>query len=395
MRRLLRGVLAVFAALWVVLIGPMALATAATVAITSPTDGSTGPDSIPDVTGTATPGQTIHVTANGIEIGTAVADASGAWSVAVADPVPWGTETRFEAVIFDDANVELARATAVYTRWGEPPAVTFTSPVEGTTTPPQVLIEGTLSGDIVSVALSEAGAPVGTIDSDLGSWWASRGVYLGSSGPHTLTVTVTDSHGRTATASVTVMVDATPPPAPIVVDPPFGSVITDRHQHFRGTGVPGSTVQLVFTNSRNPITDAVVVGADGTWAATAGSHDWEVLEGQLLTADVTAVQTDGFGNEGWADGQYTIDFRVPTATTTTSETTTTTETATSSSTTTSVTPSTVATGSVLPATGNPSPFPVAVLTATAGIAIGVGGVLVALARPRQRQRQRLAGRYRR
>jgi hypothetical protein len=81
-----------------------------------------------------------------------------------------------------------------------------------------------------------------------------------------------------------------------VVDPPFGSVITDRHQHFRGTGVPGSTVQLVFTNSRNPITDAVVVGADGTWAATAGSHDWEVLEGQLLTADVTAVQTDGFGN---------------------------------------------------------------------------------------------------
>ena len=262
----------------------------ATVAITSPEDGSTSDWTELVISGTESSNidPTVQIYVDGIYTTGATAT-DGQWSAPVT--VDWGTheicarKTNWQGdSIADDCIVHTVELLDT--------SLSITSPGDGSIQQTFVAVEGTCVGDL-DVELAVDGEQDQRRQCLEGRW--STNLFL-ADGPHTLTARMS-AGGTTVTDSVAVTVDSVPPATPVVVSPPPGSTLTSTPVTLTGTTSPGARVTVHDTTS-NAYRSASA-DSSGSWTltldrdffATAG-----VLTGRRSSVAVGLTATDAAGN---------------------------------------------------------------------------------------------------
>ncbi len=273
--------------------------------------GQTTDDTLPTLSGSGEPGDTVRLYDDGIEIASAQVNDDGIWSLTPDAPLGSGshplTVTATDAAGNSSAPSPVFNVVIDLTAPAAPVIASVTDDSTGTSQP---LTSGQLTRD-AQPALSgtaEAGATVRIFDNgteigavqadDSGNWRFTPDTALGE-GSHDLTVSATDSAGNTgpASAAFTVVVDLTAPQAatPVVTDDtgPITGVLADGQRTddtrpaLSGSGEPGN--QIVLFDNGIEMGNATV-GTDGQWRFTP---DAPLAEGEH---SFTVRETDSVGN---------------------------------------------------------------------------------------------------
>uniref|UniRef100_UPI002116FC67 Ig-like domain-containing protein n=1 Tax=Sphingomonas sp. dw_22 TaxID=2721175 RepID=UPI002116FC67 len=236
-----------------------------------------------EISGTAEPGSTVSISADGAPLGQVTADANGDWTFAPPSPLADGTVVSAVA-----SNSE-----------GEPgPAASVTVDAVAPATP---VIDPSNGAELSGIAepgstvtLTDGnGAPIGTTTADgSGNWTFTPSPALADG--TVVDATATDAAGN-ASGPATVTVDVMAPATP-VIEPSNGSELS-------GTAEPGSTVALT-DGSGAPIGTATADGS-GNWTFTPSPA---LADGTV----VTATATDAAGNAS-APATVTVDAVPPAA----------------------------------------------------------------------------------
>ncbi|QVV61185.1 BapA/Bap/LapF family large adhesin [Leclercia sp. Colony189] len=269
-------------------------------------------DTLPVLTGTSEANARVQVFEGDILLGTATADASGNWSIALTTPLTNATHN-FTALATDAAgNVSDPSNTFSLTVDTQPPAVPVLVSVVDDVGAVTTLTSGQLTNDARPTlsGTAEAGATVsiydgtlllGSVVADANSAWSFTPTTPLADGLHTLTVTATDAVGNVSlpTAGFTVNVDATAPAAPVItsvvddvgsIQGPVinGNPTNDTRPTLDGTAEAGAIVRIYDGTT---LVGEVTANAQGQWtlaqtttALTNGVHNF------------TATATDAAGN---------------------------------------------------------------------------------------------------
>jgi small neutral amino acid transporter SnatA (MarC family) len=270
--------------------------------ITQPVDGSTITDSTPDIVGTGEPDATVTVSIDGAEIGEAVVDEDGNWTVPVTTPLPDGPHTA-SAVQADEAGNESAADDVEFTLDDTvaPDAPVITAPAEGSTTNTTPDIVGTGEpGATVTVSIDGTEIGETTVDAE-GNWTVPVTTPL-AEGPHTASATQTDLAGNESAADdVDFVVDAE---AVLITAPADGSIIPEPTPNIVGTGEPGATVVVSIDGAE---LGEATVDENGNWAVPVTTP---LTDGPHIAR---AVQTDPDGNESTNEIEFAVDTVAPDA----------------------------------------------------------------------------------
>ncbi|NCE89724.1 Ig-like domain-containing protein [Pseudomonas sp. L13] len=291
-------------------------------------------DTTPTLSGTGEAGSTIHIYDNGVEIGTALADADGKWSFT---PDPALTEGPHEfTVTAEDAAGNISTPSLPF-----PIIVDITGPGKPGTgtggiddildnvgtdqgsigdgdstddTTPTLIGSGGEPGDIVTII--DNGTAIGTaVVGEDGKWEFTPDPEL-TEGSHELVVVITDPAGNESEPSdpQTIIVDITPPGKPGVgtggIEDVLDNVGTEQGSIDDGEttddttptligsgGEPGDIVTIIDNGTE---IGTAVVGEDGKWEFTP---DPELSEG---SHELVVVITDPAGNESEPSDPHTI-----------------------------------------------------------------------------------------
>ncbi|PJD74454.1 adhesin [Enterobacter kobei] len=269
-------------------------------------------DATPTLSGTAEANATVTIRADGVVIGTTVADGLGAWSFTPSTPLGEGPHT-LTAVATDAAGNtsgvsnswgliidSVAPATPVITQVVDdaPEGLGALSP-NGSTNDTTPTLNGTAEpGSTVTIRLDGADLVTVPVGSN-GTWTYTPTAPLGE-GPHTFTVVATDAAGNTSLPSTgfNIIVDTTPPVAATIAS------VTDDVGGVQGPLSSGDTTddtQPLLQGTAPP--DAVVTIYDGTTllgtAILDGSGGWSFTPVTPLTDgphSLTVHTTDAAGN---------------------------------------------------------------------------------------------------
>lgn len=269
-------------------------------------------DATPTLSGTAEANATVTIRADGVVIGTTVADGLGAWSFTPSTPLGEGPHT-LTAVATDAAGNtsgvsnswgliidSVAPATPVITQVVDdaPEGLGALSP-NGSTNDTTPTLNGTAEpGSTVTIRLDGADLVTVPVGSN-GTWTYTLTAPLGE-GPHSFTVVATDAAGNTSLPSTgfNVIVDTTPPVAATIAS------VTDDVGGVQGPLSSGDTTddtQPLLQGTAPP--DAVVTVYDGTTllgtATLDGSGGWSFTPVTPLTDgphSLTVHTTDTAGN---------------------------------------------------------------------------------------------------
>ena len=267
---------------------------APTVASFSPDSGKTG-DGITNanhitLTGTAVAGSTVEVFDGATQIGTATANASGAWTFAtgtLADGSHAFTSKAMDAA----GNVSAASAAlnvTVDTVAPAAPTVASFSPDsgkagDGITNANHITLAGTaVAGSTVEVF--DGATQIGTATANAsGAWTFATGTL--ADGSHAFTTKAMDAAGNlsAASAALNVTVDTVAPGAPVLVS---DNSAANNSVNVTGTAEAGSKVSLYEGTT---LLGTGVANSSGNWtintgSLSAGAHDF------------TATATDAAGN---------------------------------------------------------------------------------------------------
>ncbi|WP_418936793.1 BapA/Bap/LapF family large adhesin [Leclercia adecarboxylata] len=265
------------------------------------TNGQRTDDTLPVLTGTSEANARVQVFEGTTLLGTATADASGNWSIALTTPLTNDTHS-FTAVATDAAgNASDPSAVFTLTVDTQPPAVPVLVSVVDDVGAVVTLTSGQLTNDAKPTlsGTAEAGSTVSVYDGDqlLGSVvadannaWSFTPANPLADGPHTLTVTATDAVGNASlpTAGFTVNVDATAPTAPVITS------VVDDVGTIQGPVVNGNpTNDTRLTLNGTAEANSVVRIYDGT---TLVGQVTANAQGQWTLAQTTTTLTDGVHN---------------------------------------------------------------------------------------------------
>ncbi|HCR1841582.1 Ig-like domain-containing protein [Enterobacter kobei] len=269
-------------------------------------------DATPTLSGTAEANATVTIRADGVVIGTTVADGLGAWSFTPSTPLGEGPHA-LTAVATDAAG----NTSGVSNSWGliidsvAPATPVITQVVDdapeglgalnpnGSTNDTTPTLNGTAEpGSTVTIRLDGADLVTVPVGSN-GTWTYTPTAPLGE-GPHTFTVVATDAAGNTSLPSTgfNIIVDTTPPVAATIAS------VTDDVGGVQGPLSSGDTTddtQPLLQGTAPP--DAVVTVYDGTTllgtAILDGSGGWSFTPVTPLTDgphSLTVHTTDAAGN---------------------------------------------------------------------------------------------------
>ena len=260
-------------------------------AITSPANGC-------NVSGTVTVSVTasdnvsvarVELYANGTLIGS---DTAAPWNFSWnASGCALGSYTLM-AKAYDPAGNVATSSVTVNIADTTPPAVTITSPVNGSTVSGAVTVSASAT-DNASVARVELYANGTLIGSDTAAPWNfSWNTTTVPNGLYTLTAKACDAAGNTATSSVSVTVQNSTPPAVTITSPSDGSTITTQ-----------TLSVCVTTTDNNSSVTKVCLYIDGklfayTTTHTSPTFNW--YTGKVASGPHTlqAVACDAAGNSG-------------------------------------------------------------------------------------------------
>jgi hypothetical protein len=270
------------------------------------------------LTGTAEVNSTVTVFDGATKLGTATANASGAWSYTTA-ALSNGAHS-FTATAMDAAgNISLASQPVdpiIDTTAPVAPAITAFSPDSGTvgdgiTNATVLTLTGTAEANSTA-AVFDGSTKLGTATANgSGAWSYTTGTLASTS--HSFTATATDAAGNTGAASsaLSVTIDTTAPVAPtITAFSPDSGVMGDH--------ITNATVLTLTGTAEANSTVAVFDGSTKLGTATAnGSGAWSFTTGTLASTShsFTATDTDAAGNTGAASSalSVTIDTTAPVA----------------------------------------------------------------------------------
>ena len=216
--------------------------------IASPASGSTDTTTAePAIAGTGVSGDTVTVSIDGTQVGTALVSNS-AWSYTPTSPLSNASHT-VTATQAASGGPSSTAATDTFTVDvpTAPAAPTITSPASGstdTTTTEPVISGAGVSGDTVTISID--GTQVGTALVSNSAWSYTPTSPL-SNASHTVTATQAASGGPSSTAATDTFTVAVPtaPAAPTIASPASGSTdTTTAEPAIAGTGVSGDTVTI-------------------------------------------------------------------------------------------------------------------------------------------------------
>ncbi|MEW5851248.1 MAG: DUF4215 domain-containing protein [Myxococcota bacterium] len=275
--------------------------------ILSPTEGSATRDTQPVITGRAEAGAEVTIVVDGVEVGTATADAQGNFSYALPQPLSEGTHT-----------VSAYATDAVGNVGASSPEVSFTVDLSAPdTSPPDTVVDSGPSAATNSTVASftfhatETGSTF-ECQLDTAPFTSCSGpgsqFYSGiSDGQHTFSVRATDGAGNTdpTPATWTWTVDTQAPGNPTITNPATGSSVATTNPTIRGTAEPGAHVTLTVDGNV-----VAVVTADEN-----GEYSYTLTGPQTLSQGlhvVGATATDAAGNSsGTTQSAFTVDTVPP------------------------------------------------------------------------------------
>lgn len=273
--------------------------------ITAPANGSFTNTQPVTVTGTASPGFTVHVVVDGQpEVQVTADNTTGAWSLVL----PAQTEAQHTVRATQSATpagTQGAAAVSVFTvDTTAPVAPVITAPVNGSTIGTQNPdVRGTAE-PFSTVTLSVDGGGPLTVTADADGNWHYVLPAL-SEAQHTVTATATDRAGNVSgAASTTFTVDKTPPGVPVITAPT--GVTNDATPTVVGTTDVGTTVQVFV--------DGVFVGnatadASGNWSYTLTT----ALSDGTHQLSASAIDTAGNASAQSMPVTVVIDTQAPAA----------------------------------------------------------------------------------
>lgn len=261
--------------------------TAPTIDITAPVGNNPTNDPSPVITGMAEPGAAISVEVNGQPVGMTTADANGAWTFALPQPLPDGQQT-IRATARDAAGNQGSDTTSVRVDT-TPPLVTITEPGDGAMIANQ---QPTLRGAAepgATVEVSIDGQVVGTTVADGQGRWALPAPMMLVPGLHSVAATSTDAAGNSAQATSSFTVESPVVDMVAITEPAEGATVADPQPFIRGTAQPGAVVSVSIDGG-----EPIMVTADqsGMWsyrpasALADGAHTVRATAGQA--ADTAA-----------------------------------------------------------------------------------------------------------
>ncbi|MBL8918804.1 MAG: hypothetical protein JNJ54_08105 [Myxococcaceae bacterium] len=271
--------------------------------VVTPADGSTTANTRLVLSGTAEPFSTVTVTLDGNQLGTAVADASGVWSLTPTTALAAGMHTVSARATDRAGNQSPVSNTNTFTVSTSAPSIALQTPVDGAIT--NTARPG-LSGTATPNAMVEArvdGMVVCTTTADASGAWSCVPSMAIADGRHVATATIMGTMTTSNTNAFTV--DTVAPAAPVVTSPGDGS-FQPPTPRLSGTAEPGSRVTVSIDG--NPVC-VTLADARGNWSCspamplTMGMHT------------VTATATDSAGNTSAPStpNRFTVDTMAPNA----------------------------------------------------------------------------------
>ena len=242
------------------------------------------------LTGTAEANSTVTVFDGAKQLGTATANASGAWSYTTGTLA--SASHSFTAKATDTAGNTSTASTALNVTVDavapNAPAISLISPDsgvagDGITNATVLTLTGTAEANS-TVTVFDGAKQLGTATTNANGAWSYTTGTLASAG-HSFTATATDTAGNTgvASAALNVTVDAIAPNAPVIAS---DAIVNSNEVLLTGTAEANSTL-AIFEGTTQIST--VVASANGAWSFTTGP---------LPSGDhaFTATATDIAGN---------------------------------------------------------------------------------------------------
>lgn len=300
-------------------------ARAADFQVTSPAQGE---DATPAVTGLGEVGTTVTISLDGTELCAAEVAADESWTCTVEDPLPLGEQVTLDVVVTTPADEVVLTEQTLYYTYPARPELRITSPVDGATISgsPRVLGRTTpLQNVDARLYVDGVAVPDSGLSDDGEGGWVIPDHVLRLDGPSrqvTLQVRGEDGFGRPVESNaVRVALDVDAPAKPTFTSPVEGRRYS-AWPTFSGDGEPGSRVQVIFGGSGDPVTQEVVVGADGRWTAPlrtfrpdrGGDPLPRILARSPIDVQFVAEARDAVGNE--SASLVTVTFARPAAATT-------------------------------------------------------------------------------
>ncbi len=270
----------------------------------SATDGIT---SNPALSGTADANAVVTLTEGSTVLGTATADASGAWSFSPTGPAQGAqTITATETDLAGNtgsAAVSFTLDTVAPTVTAQLAHDTGSSATDGITSNPA--LSGTADANAV-VTLTEGSTVLGTATADAGGAWSFSPTGL-AQGAQTITASETDLAGNTGSAAVSFTLDTVAPTVTAQLAHDTGSSATDgitSNPALSGTADANAVVTLTEGST---VLGTATADAGGAWSFSPTG----LAQGAQT---ITASETDLAGNTGSAAVSFTLDAVAPTVT---------------------------------------------------------------------------------
>jgi subtilisin family serine protease len=273
----------------------------------SSTDNITN-DTTPTLTGKATAGAAVQLMANGVQVGSATADASGNYTI-TSDPL---TDGSYDFSATWAGSTGTAPLTVIIDTVGQAPTAlaldaasdTGSSNSDGITKLTSVKVNGATEGGVATLFVDGVARGTASLSNWAGGSISFTGVPLGADGVHVLTASIVDLAGNaspiSAPTSVTVDTVAATPSTPVLNAASDTGVTGDGitkllQPRFDGTAEAGA---LKLTSDGVQIASVSISG--GTYSVqpaatmTAGTH---VIAAQL---------TDAAGNVSGVSGNFSV-----------------------------------------------------------------------------------------
>jgi hypothetical protein len=257
--------------------------TAPSITITSPAANSYVGSTF-TVQGACVTGLPVTVAGAGVASAVSVACNNGAYSAGVTTSS--GDGTKNVTASQTDAAGNTGTASRDFLRDTTPPALSITSPANGTTAQSGITLVGACETGL-TVVISGTGISAGTSVTCANSTYSANLTFSAGDGPKTVNVSETDGAGNTSQVSGTFNRDATPPA--VAITSPAANTMAQSGLTVGGTCETGLNVVLSGSGVASNVTTACTNGAFSA-AITFSAGDG--------TKAVTASQTDAVGNTG-------------------------------------------------------------------------------------------------